>query len=177
MLHVSISDHNDKTSNSLTGASASSSGAIHYASALPPSNPMPLARPRAHGSMKDEGHIQAQGPQEISQEAHVSPQAQGRDHHGQEDSILQAVIPQMIRRVDCEIWYSCMYNLVRYEANVQVNGKKVQDLFDFSLQELKERLRLKIKRLDASSSSLLTEAVLWTSKPCAWDPKAEAFQI
>ncbi|DBA82795.1 TPA: hypothetical protein ACH3X1_007021 [Trebouxia sp. C0004] len=52
MLHVSISDHNDKTSNSLTGASASSSGAIHYASALPPSNPMPLARPRAHGSMK-----------------------------------------------------------------------------------------------------------------------------
>ncbi len=40
------------TSNSLTGASASSAGAIHYAIALPPSNPMPLACPRAHGTMK-----------------------------------------------------------------------------------------------------------------------------
>ena len=40
------------TSNSLTGASASSAGAIHYATTLPPSNPMPMARPRAHGSMK-----------------------------------------------------------------------------------------------------------------------------
>jgi len=42
----------NNTSNSLTGASASSAGAIHYATALPPSNPMPMARPRAHGSMK-----------------------------------------------------------------------------------------------------------------------------
>ena len=40
------------TSNSLTGGSASSAGAIHYATTLPPSNPMPMARPRAHGSMK-----------------------------------------------------------------------------------------------------------------------------
>ena len=40
------------TSNSLTGASASSAGAIHYTTTLPPSNPMPMARPRAHGSMK-----------------------------------------------------------------------------------------------------------------------------
>ncbi len=29
------------TNNSLTGASASSAGAIHYATTLPPSNPMP----------------------------------------------------------------------------------------------------------------------------------------
>ena len=42
----------NNTSNSLTGAGASSAGAIHYASALPPSNPMPMARPRAHGTMK-----------------------------------------------------------------------------------------------------------------------------
>lgn len=42
----------NNTSNSLTGASASSAGAIHYASTLPPSNPMPMARPRAHGTLK-----------------------------------------------------------------------------------------------------------------------------
>ena len=40
------------TTNSLTGASASSVGAIHYATVMPPSNPMPMARPRAHGLMK-----------------------------------------------------------------------------------------------------------------------------
>ncbi len=42
----------NNTTNSLTGASASSAGAIHYATISPPSNPMPMARPRAHGSMK-----------------------------------------------------------------------------------------------------------------------------
>ena len=77
----------NNTSNSLTSASASSADAVHYATSLPPSNPMPLARPRAHGTMKvgkvkiqswcfqspsekccigqDEGHLpQAEGPQE-----------------------------------------------------------------------------------------------------------------
>ena len=38
----------NNTSNSLTASSAASAGAIHYATALPPS--MPLARPRAHGT-------------------------------------------------------------------------------------------------------------------------------
>ncbi len=38
------------TSNSLTGASASSGGAIHYATTLPPRSPMPMARPRSHAS-------------------------------------------------------------------------------------------------------------------------------
>ncbi len=40
------------TSNSLTGASASSGGAIHYTTTTPPSNPMPMVRPRSHGTMK-----------------------------------------------------------------------------------------------------------------------------
>jgi hypothetical protein len=113
--------------------------------------------------------------EEEPQEAHTSPQTQGRHHHAQEDSILQAAIPQVIRHVDCEIWYNYVYN--RYKANVYLNGEKVQELFDFSLQELKERLRLKIKQLDASSSSPLTKAVLWSSEPAAWDSAIEAFQI
>ncbi len=65
----------------------------------------------------------------------------------------------------------------RYKAIVYLNGEKVQEMFDFSLQELKERLRLKIKELDATSSSPLTKAVLWTSEPRVWDSAIEAFQI
>ncbi len=89
----------NNTSNSLTGASASSAGAIHYATTLPPSNPMPMARPRAHGTMKvgrkvkvcswcfqgpsekrgigqdEERWRQKEGPQEVSQEACAPPQA------------------------------------------------------------------------------------------------------
>ncbi len=122
---------------------------------------MPLARPRAQGSMKvgrkskvcswcfqstPEKHCLGQDEErrrqeEEPQEAHTSPQTQGRHHHAQEDSILQAAIPQVIRHVDCEIWYNYVYN--QYKANVYLNGEKVQELFDFSLQELKERLRLK----------------------------------
>ncbi len=41
----------NNTNNSLTGASGSSAGAIHYATTLPPSNPMPMACPRSHVSM------------------------------------------------------------------------------------------------------------------------------
>ncbi|DBA76059.1 TPA: hypothetical protein ACH3X1_009806 [Trebouxia sp. C0004] len=41
------------TSNSLTGASASSAGAIHYATTLPASTPM--VRPRAHVSHRKTG--------------------------------------------------------------------------------------------------------------------------
>ena len=39
------------TSNSLTGASAASAGAIHHATVLPPPD-MPMARPRMHVSRK-----------------------------------------------------------------------------------------------------------------------------
>ena len=63
----------------------------------------------------------------------------------------------------------------RYNAIVYLNGDKVQEMFDFSLHELKERLRQKISELDATSSTLLTKAVLWTSEP--WDSATEAVQI
>ncbi len=43
------------TSNSLTGASASSAGAIHFTTTTPPSNPMPMVRPRAHVSHTKKG--------------------------------------------------------------------------------------------------------------------------
>lgn len=91
---------------------------------------------------------------EIIEEAQPSPQAQGRDHHAQEDRILQEVMPQIMRRSDCEIWYNYVHS--RYKASIYVNGQKIQDLFDFSLQELKESLRLEIKQLDATSGLLLT---------------------
>ncbi len=63
----------------------------------------------------------------------------------------------------------------RYKAVIYLNGDKVQEMFDFSLHELKERLRQKISELDATSSTLLTKAVLWTSEP--WDSATEAVQI
>ncbi len=69
----------------------------------------------------------------------------------------------------------------RYKATVYLNGDKVQQMFDFNLLELKERLRQKISKLDATSrtststSTLLTKAVLWTSK--SWDSATEAVQI
>ncbi len=63
-----------------------------------------------------------------------------------------------MRHVDCEIWYNHMYN--RYKVNVYLNGRMIQEMFDFSLQELKERLRQKIRELDATSSTPLTKAVL-----------------
>ncbi|DBA97913.1 TPA: hypothetical protein ACH3X3_012762 [Trebouxia sp. C0006] len=66
-----------------------------------------------------------------------------------------------------------------YKAVIYLNGAKVQEIFDFSqtLQELKERLRLRIKQLDASSSTPLTQAVLWTSEPSVCDSEAEAIEI
>ena len=81
----------------------------------------------------------------------------------------------MIRHVDCQIWYNFMMN--RYKAIIYLNGEKVHELFDFSLQELKERLRLRITELDATGSTPLTKAVLWTSQQCAWDSEIEASQI
>ena len=81
----------------------------------------------------------------------------------------------MIRHVDCKIWYNFMMN--RYKAILYLNGDQVQELFDFSLRELKERLRLRIKELDASSSTPLAQAVLWTTEPSTWDSEAQAVQI
>ena len=68
-----------------------------------------------------------------------------------------------------------MYN--SYKANVYLSRHKVQEVFDFSLQELKERLRQRIRQLDATSSTPLTKAVLWTRQPFVWDPATEAVQI
>ena len=68
----------------------------------------------------------------------------------------------------------------RYKAVIYLNGDKVQEMFDFSLQELKERLRKRIDELDATSHTPLTQAVLWTIEPCAWDcasADAETVQI
>ena len=36
----------------------------------------------------------------------------------------------------------------RYKATVCSNGESIQEMFDFSMQELKERLRLRIQQLD-----------------------------
>ena len=65
----------------------------------------------------------------------------------------------------------------RYKAVIYLNGDKVQEMFDFSLQELKERLRKRIDELDATSHTPLTKAVLWTTEPSAWDSAVEAVQI
>jgi hypothetical protein len=47
--------HIQNTNNSLTGASASSAGAIYYTITTPPSDPMSMVRPRSHGTMKKAG--------------------------------------------------------------------------------------------------------------------------
>ena len=66
----------------------------------------------------------------------------------------------MIRHVDCQLYFNVVWN--RYKAVIYLNGTKVQELFDFSLQELKERLRKRIDELHATSHTPLTKAVLWT---------------
>ena len=81
----------------------------------------------------------------------------------------------MIRHVDCQLYFNNMWN--RYKADIYLNGDKVQEMFDFSLFELKERLVKKIDELDATSHSPLTKAVLWTTQPSAWDSIAETIQI
>jgi hypothetical protein len=86
-----------------------------------------------------------------SQKACASPQAQGRGHNAQTDSILHKSIPQVTRYVDCETWYHYMYS--RCKANVYFNGQHVQELFDISLQELKEHLSLRIEALYATATS------------------------
>ena len=51
----------------------------------------------------------------------------------------------MIRHVHCQLYFNIMWN--RYKAVIYSNGAKVQEMFDFSLQELKERLRKRIDEL------------------------------
>jgi len=45
------------------------------------------------------------------------------------------------------------------KLHVELNGVRVQEVFDFDLGELKERLRITLQDLDATSSSPLTKAV------------------
>ena len=98
------------------------------------------------------------GSQEVSQETCAPPQAQGRSDLAQEHSLLQESIPQVSRHVDCQLYFNIMWN--RYKAVIYLNGTKVQEMFDFSLHELKERLRKRIDELDATSHTPLTKAVL-----------------
>jgi len=126
--------------------------------------------------VSQKGHGQGQessqkGSQEVSQETCAPPQAQGRDHNAQEDSLLHQGIPQVIRHVDCKLYFNIMWKKIiikkmnRYKAVIYLNGTKVQEMFDFSLQELKERLRQRIDQMGATSSTPLTKAVQWTSDP------------
>lgn len=61
-----------------------------------------------------------------------------------------------------EMLYNFMQN--RYKAKVYLNGLRVNETFDFSLQELKDRVR--IKEPDATSCVPFREGVLWTNQPC-----------
>ncbi|DBB05772.1 TPA: hypothetical protein ACH3X1_012368 [Trebouxia sp. C0004] len=187
------------TSNSLTGASASSTGAKHYATTLPP---VGTQQPNAYGTPQSPRHHEGrpqvkvcswcfQGSSEkrcIGQDEErrrqeeepqetpcAQPQAQVRDHHAQKDSILHEIIPQVIRHVDCQLYFNIMWN--RYKAVIYLNGEKVQEMFDFSMQELKERLRKRVDELDATSHTPLTKAMLWTTEPSAWDCASETVQI
>ena len=57
----------------------------------------------------------------------------------------------MIRHVDCQLYF---YVMNRYKAVTYLNGAKVQEMFDFSLQQLKERLRKTTDELDVTSHKL-----------------------
>ncbi len=120
-------------------------------------------------------HLLERQEEEPQEAPCAPPQAQDRGCHAQEDSILQEIIPQVIRHVDCQLYFNIMWN--RYKAVIYLNGAKVQEMFDFSLQELKDRLRKRIEELDATCHMPLTEAVLWTTEPSAWDRASEAVQI
>jgi len=72
-----------------------------------------------------------------------------------------------------------MYNFMRnkYKANVYLSGVRVNEMFDFSLQELQERIKLRITELDATSSVPHAKAVLWITQPSVWDCEDTAVQI
>ncbi len=52
-----------------------------------------------------------------------------------------------------------------YQVPLSAIGHWSQEMFDFSLQELKERLRKRIDEVDATSHTPLTKAVRWTTEP------------
>ncbi len=82
---------------------------------------------------------------------------------------------QEVRHVDVEMMYNFMRN--KYKANVYLSGVRVNEMFDFSLQELQERIKLRITELDATSSVPLAKAVLWITQPSVWDCEDTAVQI
>ncbi len=88
--------------------------------------------------------------------------------------ILHTSLPQM-RHVDVELMYNFMHN--RYKANLYLDGVRVQEMFDFGLEELQQRLRARTLELNATSSSPLTKAVLWTLEPSASNCEDTAVQI
>ncbi len=63
-----------------------------------------------------------------------------------------------------------------YKAIVYLNGDKVQEMFDFSLQELKTT-EAESQRAGCHKYFTAHQAVLWTSEPRAWDSAVEAVQI
>ena len=143
---------------------------------------MPKVRPRAHVSHRQKGsrkyapgvfkaHLlhwagrraeqsrQEEGRQASCQAPHACP----RDSQAQGSCLLHMPI-QAVRHVDVEMLYNIMQN--RYKAKVYLNGLTVNETFDFSLQESKDRVRLRIKEPDATSCVPFCEGVLWTTQPC-----------
>ena len=80
-----------------------------------------------------------------------------------------------MRHVHVEILYNFM--LDRYKALIYLNGVIVQEMFDTHLAEQKERAVARTLELDATSISLLTKAVQWTSEPSVWNSEDTAVQI
>lgn len=72
--------------------------------------------------------------------------------------------------------YNYMYN--RYKAVLYLNGGKLQEMYDFSLPELKQRVQQKTAQVDATGTGTpLTKVVQWTTQPSVWDCKDTAVQI
>jgi len=102
------------------------------------------------------------------------PQAQERDGDAQTDGILQAPLPQ-IRHFDCDILY--LYPSNRYKALIYCNRVLVQEMYDLSVLELRQRLRHRLVELDATYSSPLTPPLQWAFKPSALDDPSAAFWV
>ncbi len=80
-----------------------------------------------------------------------------------------------MRHAHVEILYNFM--LDRYKALIYLNGVIVQEMFDTHLAELKVRAAARIKELDATTCSPLTQAVQWTSQPTVWNTKDTTVQL
>ncbi len=189
------------TTNSLTGASAASAGAIWCAMhALPHS--VTTQQPNAYGTSKSPrnpnkgfqvkvcprcfqgtfekcclAQDQCKGRQEEEgwQASRAQTQAREGDSKEEGSSILHPPLQKMIRHFDVDLWFNVMY--IRYEADIYLNGVKVQEMFDFSLAELKERIKVRQVELDVTSSAPLTKAVCWATEPSVWSDKITPLQI